>query len=289
MEGAIYAQQAHTPAGVNRTWQWKEARRMHGISLDGKLTELNREIADLKQELTPIPPLPPMPTPLRTDSAPHGGTFGRPQTLTALQALQRSATEPVARTAGPAGLAEIVRNPRHADMDEEALSAELRKLELDRAKVNTSIAKLDPTGELVPIWMRMEQHARYPERWFRLSKLEEGVYEAQHRGEGGAPEGFHSVQPYQGESWRRTRREQGLWLEGRLDQLDTEIAQLEHELSLRGWDSPAHPAPHNFAMLHGSSAAAAQEERSLAHGRRMGWRAARRYFGEEYAGQGRGF
>ena len=99
-----------------------------------------------------------------------------------------------------------------------------------------------------------------------------------------------------------------MFLEGRLNQLvrplplfrllaradsrgarpqDTEIAQLEHELSLRARDPPAHPVPHNFAPLHGSSAA--QEERSLAHGRRMGWRAARRYFGEEYAGQGRGF
>ncbi|GAA5903480.1 hypothetical protein JCM8208_001930 [Rhodotorula glutinis] len=109
------------------------------------------------------------------------------------------------------------------------LSAQLDKLILERDKVAASLHRLDPSGELRPIWNMLKNPSRSGHGYWDLLGMEQHVYE-QH------PPQTPGVATASAAT-RQRRRDHGLLLEGRLAELNHEIVALGRELR------PVGPAP----------------------------------------------
>ncbi|GAA5844357.1 hypothetical protein JCM9279_001779 [Rhodotorula babjevae] len=155
------------------------------------------------------------------------------------------------------------------------LSAQVDKLLIERDKVAASLHRLDPSGELRPIWNMLKNPSTSGHGYWDLIGMERRVYE-QH-----PPQTPGVVTA--GAAARESRRDHGLLLENRLAELNRELVVLERKLR------PVEPAPvvNKFFPAARPRPASPSDHRvggegashalSIGHAPVLGWRGASRY------------
>ncbi|TNY23096.1 hypothetical protein DMC30DRAFT_390298 [Rhodotorula diobovata] len=256
-KGVYFSHPPVTPGVGPATDRWRAVRRANGLFLDGRLDELRREIRAVQEKLEAAG------LPRACDAfIPHARGSARPQTLVPLRSLNEAVP---ASSRGVALRLEAVTSERRT---EGALRGELERLQGQRArllKVAAALHRLDSTGQLLAVWRSMETPVKSPGGWFGLLDAEERIYKS--LGSAQSPRSELTLG-----KWRSTRRNQGMLLDGRLTELNREIAKTDRELA-----QLERVSSHSGRRGHEHEGEDASADRSLGHEYEMGWTAARRY------------